>query len=94
MTVRVKWFDPKKGFGFLEPDAAASVPSDPSVPSRARHDDVFIHYSNILGSGRGRRNLFEGDRVEFNVIPGDRGPSATRLRVIQPATSNQQPETR
>lgn len=45
----VTWFKPDKGFGFIKPDGDDT--------------DVFVHYSGILG--RGIRNLYEGERVEF-----------------------------
>lgn len=42
--------------------------------------DVFVHYSAI--EGQGFRNLEEGDRVEFSVEQGQKGPSATDVRRI------------
>jgi len=36
--------------------------------------DVFVHYTAIQGSGF--RNLEEGDRVEFSVVDGPKGPQA------------------
>lgn len=42
--------------------------------------DVFVHYSAI--EGQGFRNLEEGDRVEFSVEQGQKGPSATNVRRI------------
>ena len=61
-TGTVKWFNDAKGFGFITPD-------DRSV-------DVFVHYSNIVGQS-GRRTLMEGERVEYEVIEGPKGPQAT-----------------
>lgn len=37
--------------------------------------DIFVHYSGIRGTGR--RNLFEGQDVEFEVVDGPKGPQAT-----------------
>ena len=54
-----KWFNPTKGFGFIE---------------RENGDDVFVHYSGIEGSGY--RSLEEGQRVEFTVVQGQKGPQA------------------
>jgi CspA family cold shock protein len=43
-------------------------------------DDVFVHYSAIEGDGF--RNLYEGDRVEFAVEQGQKGPAATAVRRV------------
>ena len=59
----VKWFDEKKGFGFIEREDGG--------------DDVFVHYSNIQGSGF--RTLHDGEKVEFKVEMTDRGPKATEV---------------
>ncbi len=58
----VKWFDPKKGYGFIE---------------RPNGDDVFVHYSGIDGDGF--RFLKAGEKVEFQIVPGPRGPQATQV---------------
>ena len=44
-------------------------------------EDVFVHYSAIEGDGF--RNLYEGDRVEFAVEQGQKGPSATGVRRVE-----------
>jgi CspA family cold shock protein len=61
----VKFFNSDKGFGFI---------------SREGADDLFVHYSNIQGSGY--RSLDEGQRVEFDVAPGRKGEEAQNVRVI------------
>ena len=61
----VKFFNDEKGFGFI---------------SRAGEDDVFVHYSNIVGTGR--RSLAEGDTVEFEIAPGRKGPEAVDVKVV------------
>jgi cold shock protein len=61
----VKWFNGEKGYGFIAQDGGA---------------DVFVHFSEILGSGY--RNLDEGQRVEFEVGQGAKGPQATAVRAI------------
>lgn len=62
----VKWFNGEKGFGFIEQDGGGA--------------DVFVHYSEIAGSGF--KTLDEGARVEFEVGQGTKGPQATGVRTI------------
>ena len=64
-TGTVKFFNAEKGYGFI---------------SREQGDDVFVHYSNIDGSGY--RTLEEGQSVEFDVAPGRKGEEAQNVRVI------------
>ncbi|MBW3641335.1 MAG: cold shock domain-containing protein [Actinomycetota bacterium] len=64
-TGTVKFFNSEKGYGFI---------------SREQGDDVFVHYSNIQGSGY--RSLEEGQRVEFDVAPGRKGEEAQNVRAI------------
>ena len=45
--------------------------------------DVFVHFSAITGEGY--RNLNEGDQVEFDIVPGDKGPRAENVKVTQSA---------
>jgi CspA family cold shock protein len=61
----VKFFDAQKGFGFI---------------SREGGDDVFVHYSNITGSGY--KSLEQGQQVEFEIGPGQKGDEAQNVRVI------------
>jgi len=58
----VKWFNNRKGFGFIECDSAESS------------GDVFVHYNQIRG--KGFRTLNEGERVAFNLIQSDKGLQA------------------
>jgi cold shock protein len=62
----VKWFNGEKGFGFIATDGGGA--------------DVFVHYSEIDAGGF--RSLDEGQRVEFEVGQGAKGPQATGVRVI------------
>ena len=61
----MKFFNAEKGFGFI---------------SREQGDDVFVHYSNIQGSGY--KSLQEGQQVEFDVAPGRKGEEAQNVRAI------------
>lgn len=63
----VKWFDVKKGFGFIiGPDGAK---------------DIFVHYSSI--EGEGFRTLRDGETVEYELDESQRGPQARSVRRIQ-----------
>ncbi|WP_028851807.1 cold-shock protein [Thermocrispum municipale] len=62
----VKWFNSEKGFGFIAPDDGDR--------------DVFVHYSEIQGTGF--RTLEENQRVEFEIGQGAKGPQATSVRVV------------
>jgi CspA family cold shock protein len=64
-TGRVKWFDDAKGYGFIESDEG----------------DVFVHYSSIVSNVPGRKSLYEGQEVEFDVTPGPKGLKAENVRV-------------
>ena len=65
ITGTVKWFNGGKGYGFIE---------------REDGDDVFVHYSAILGDGF--RNLEEGQRVEFTVEQGPKGLQAASVTIV------------
>ena len=70
----VKWFNPSKGFGFIEQDTG---------------DDLFVHQSEIQQAGFRYLNL--GDRVEFEVGPGKKGPVALKVIRIKPADLEKYP---
>lgn len=63
----VKWFNGQKGYGFITRDDGQA--------------DVFVHFSAIEGQA-GFRDLNEGDRVEFSVEQGQKGPAAADVRRI------------
>jgi len=62
----VKWFNSEKGFGFIAPDGGAA--------------DLFVHYSEINGSGF--RSLEDNQRVQFEVGQGPKGPQAVSVTAI------------
>ena len=59
----VKWFSRLKGYGFIKPDEG--------------EQEVFVHYSAI--DGEGYRNLYEGDRVEYDLVDQGKGPQARNV---------------
>jgi CspA family cold shock protein len=60
---RVKWFNEKKGFGFIEVQGGGK--------------DVFVHYSGIQADGF--KTLMEGDEVQFEVQESQKGPKAVNV---------------
>jgi CspA family cold shock protein len=65
-TGTVKWFNDDKGFGFIAPEDGSK--------------DVFAHHTEIAQDGF--RSLTEGERVEFEVEPGDKGPKAVGIKKL------------
>ena len=63
-TGTVKWFNEKKGYGFILPDDS--------------DDDLFVHHSEIQSEGRATLN--EGQKVEYEIGEGEKGPCATKVR--------------
>ena len=60
---KVKWFNEKKGFGFITPDSGS--------------EDLFVHHSEIKATGYASLN--EGQTVEFEVVQGKKGPCANNV---------------
>ena len=65
-TGTVKWFNDEKGFGFITQDNGGP--------------DVFAHFRQITGDGF--KSLTEGQRVEFKVTQGQKGPQAEDIRPL------------
>jgi cold shock protein len=62
-TGTVKWFNDAKGFGFITPENGSK--------------DCFVHHSAIVGDGF--RTLAEGEKVEFDMVQGAKGPAAEKV---------------
>jgi cold shock protein len=62
-TGTVKWFNSEKGYGFIEVEG---------------EKDVFVHFSAIQDDSA-RKNLEEGQKVQFDVEDGSRGPQASNV---------------
>lgn len=63
ITGTVKWFSEEKGFGFITRDDGEK--------------DVFCHHSAIKGEGF--KTLAEGQKVQFDVVQGQKGPAAANV---------------
>jgi cold shock protein len=66
ITGTVKWFNDQKGFGFITPEDGSK--------------DCFVHHSAI--QAQGFRSLSEGERVEFDVVQGQKGPAAENVTKV------------
>jgi CspA family cold shock protein len=67
ITGTVKWFNDQKGFGFITREDGEK--------------DCFVHHTAIQGTGF--KSLREGERVEFDVVQGEKGPAAENVRVVE-----------
>lgn len=63
----VKWFNDAKGYGFIQQEGSDK--------------DVFVHYTAIQGEGF--KTLAEGQKVEFELIEGPKGPQAANVSKVQ-----------
>ncbi|KQN63077.1 RNA chaperone/antiterminator CspA [Erwinia sp. E602] len=66
MTGLVKWFNAEKGFGFISPADGSK--------------DVFVHFSAI--QNQGFKTLEEGQKVEFSIENGQKGPAAANVTAL------------
>lgn len=62
----VKWFDSRKGYGFIEKENGGG--------------DVFAHFQDIIGDGY--RTLQEGDRVKFEITSSPKGEKAIKIECV------------
>jgi CspA family cold shock protein len=65
-TGTVKWFNPTKGYGFIQPDDGSN--------------DAFVHISAVERAGL--QSLREGQKVEFELVPGRNGKSSAENLVV------------
>jgi len=65
-TGTVKWFNDAKGYGFITPDGGGK--------------DVFVHHTAVQMEGF--RSLAEGQKVEYEVTEGPKGPQAANVRKV------------
>ncbi|MSO54853.1 MAG: cold-shock protein [Rhodospirillales bacterium] len=63
----VKWFNPTKGYGFIQPEGGGK--------------DAFVHISAVQRAGL--TTLGEGQRVQFDLVPGERGRSSAENLVVE-----------
>jgi CspA family cold shock protein len=61
----VKWFNNKRGWGFIVKEDG---------------EDIFVHYSAIKGEGF--KTLDEGQRVQFEIEEGEKGPAAANVEPV------------
>ncbi len=66
----VKWFNSRKGYGFINSEEGA---------------DVFVHFSALTGNDDEYKSLNENDKVEFDVSEGQKGPQASNVVVTEKA---------
>jgi CspA family cold shock protein len=65
-TGLIKWFDPKKGYGF--------------IAGSEEGKDIFVHYTSIQGTGF--RSLRDGERVEYELVKSEKGLQARDVRPV------------
>jgi CspA family cold shock protein len=65
-TGTVKWFNPTKGFGFIQPEDGGK--------------DVFVHISAVERAGLG--SIQEGQKIQFELVPGRDGRTAADNLVL------------
>jgi CspA family cold shock protein len=66
VTGTVKWFNDAKGYGFITPENGTK--------------DCFVHHTAIKADGF--RSLSEGERVEFDIVDGPKGPAAENVTKV------------
>jgi len=75
----VKWFNSRKGFGFINSEDG---------------NDVFVHYTALAGDKEEYKTLNENDKVEFDVVEGQKGPQASNVVITEKAPQQFNPYNR
>jgi CspA family cold shock protein len=78
----VKWFNSRKGYGFI------------TFEDGSEEKDVFVHFSSILAEENSFKTLNEGDKVEFEIVDGQKGPQASEVKVTEKAPQQQRSQNR
>ncbi|MFX0032848.1 MAG: cold-shock protein [Candidatus Hodarchaeota archaeon] len=79
MQGTVKWFNSRKGYGFITSEEG---------------NDIFVHFSAIVGDDNEFKTLNENDKVEFEVTEGQKGPQASNVVVTEKAPQQGNPYNR
>jgi CspA family cold shock protein len=77
-TGKVKWFDTKKGWGFIQQEGNS--------------EDIFVHYSSIKGNGF--KVLEDGELVEFELVKGEKGLQAHNVVRVKVEDDQSKPGAR
>jgi len=72
----VKWFNSRKGYGFITSEEGG---------------DVFVHFSALKGDKDEYKSLNENDKVEFDIVQGQKGPQASNVVIIKKAPRQYKP---
>ena len=75
----VKWFNSRKGYGFITSEEGT---------------DVFVHFSAIQAEGDEFKSLNENDKVEFEITEGQKGPQASNVVVTEKAPQQYKSQNR
>lgn len=77
ITGKVKWFDVKKGYGYIEDENG---------------NDHFAHFTGIV-DGRHYTGLNDGDEVTFDIVPGKKGEQAGNIKLVNPVRTSKKRTT-
>ena len=70
----VKWFNSRKGYGFINSEEGT---------------DIFVHYTALKGRDEEYKTLNENDKVEFEIVEGQKGPQASEVVVTEKAPKSE-----
>lgn len=75
-TGTVRWFNARKGYGFILPEG---------MEETQEGNDVFVHFTSIVADENTFRTLYHGEKVEFTVVDGAKGKEAKEVSVVDPS---------